>query len=135
MGEENWPENVIKSKGVLDGGKSYDDPPTEGWFKRGDIYNADGELITPGHNPHETELGGEGIGTGYCDDHVAWGHIVSDGPRPIICADCGKPIMDGLVFHMKPEVYAITIDGETFYLERHIGLSCGCAAKRGLAFP
>jgi hypothetical protein len=33
---------------------------------------------------------------------------------------------------MKPETYAVRYQGEIFYLERHIGIACGCAAKRGL---
>ena len=61
------------------------------------------------------------------------GAIVHDGPRPIICADCGAPVTDSVVVHLKPETYAVRYLGETFYLERHIGVSCGCAAKRGLA--
>lgn len=56
-----------------------------------------------------------------------------DGPRVIVCADCGAPVTDGLVFHLKPETYAVIYKNETFYLERHIGIKCGCAAKRGLS--
>lgn len=58
--------------------------------------------------------------------------IKTDGPRPIVCADCGQPIVDGLVFHVKPETYRVTWHGWTFYMERHIGVTCGCAKKRGL---
>ena len=61
------------------------------------------------------------------------GAIVQDGPRPIICADCGAPVTDCVVVHLKPETYAVRYLGEIFYLERHIGVKCGSAAKRGLA--
>jgi len=88
MGEESWPENVVRTLGIVDS---------------------------------EMPL----------DDGLLLGEIVRDGPRPIICADCGKSIVDGFVVHMKPEVYAVWYKDETFYLERHIGVSCGCAAKRG----
>lgn len=107
MGEETWPENVVRSKSVLDG--------------RGDDWDDE-------HADNTAP-----VGVGYCDTGIAWGKILSEGPRPIICADCGTPIKDGLVVHMKPETYAILIRGEVFYIERHIGVSCGCAAKRGFA--
>jgi hypothetical protein len=55
-----------------------------------------------------------------------------DGPRVLVCADCGVPVEDGRVFHVKPETYSVIYRGETFYIERHIGLRCGCAMKRGL---
>lgn len=60
------------------------------------------------------------------------GPIVHDGPRPAICADCGKAPENGLLIHLKPETYAVRIESEVFFLERHIGVACGCAAKRGL---
>jgi len=59
------------------------------------------------------------------------GQLIFDGPRPVICADCGVPIEDGKVIHFKPERYAVRYHGQTFYLERHLGVTCGCAAKRG----
>ena len=96
-GEENWPENVVRSKGVV---RVKDFPG---------LYDA---------------LGGE---------------IIHDGPRYIICAECGAEMRDGLVVHQKPRTYAIAYEPEEgcavrpYYLERHIGVSCGCAAKWGLA--
>ncbi len=60
------------------------------------------------------------------------GRVIHDGPRPAVCADCGEVPEDGLLVHVKPETYAVTYQGETFYLERHLGVACGCAAKRGL---
>jgi len=94
IGEETWPDSVIKSKGVHEWGMLH-------------VV----EVIHP-FKP----LGG----------------IIFDGPRQLICADCGIPIMDGRIIHLKPERYAVSYGGETFYLERHIGVSCGCASKRGL---
>ncbi len=84
MGEEKWPANVVRSKGVID--------------------------------ERDSALGG----------------IVVDGPRPIVCADCGVEVRDGIVFHLKPECFTVLYGTEEFYAERHIGVSCGCALKRGL---
>lgn len=58
------------------------------------------------------------------------GRVLAEGPRVIVCADCGAAQNDGNVIHLKPEIYAIAWKGETFYLERHLCKSC--AAKRGL---
>jgi hypothetical protein len=57
--------------------------------------------------------------------------ILTDGPRVIICANCGMTIT-GPVFHLKPETYSVEYGGWVFYIERHIGVACGCAAKLGL---
>ena len=95
MGEEAWPENVVRSKG------SYYPSYRRRFRVRGQL--------------------------------VDLGRVIADGPRPIVCADCGTPIHDGLVVHMKPETYAVWYKDERFYLERHIGVACGCAKKRGLA--
>lgn len=100
MGEENWPEGVVRSKG---GVKSDDwSAGRQGWDVLSDV------------------LGG----------------FVSDGPRPALCADCGVVPADGLLIHLKPETYRVFHERggrtEELYLERHIGVSCGCAAKRGL---
>ena len=92
MGEENWPDNVVRSKSV------------------GDI---DRSLCWG--NEEDVDLG----------------NIVADGPRLLVCADCGAP-QTGPVIHMKPETYTLVYRGEPFYLEKHIGVACGCAAKRGL---
>lgn len=92
MGEENWPENVVRSRGHVVYGMF-------GWR----------DLI-----PRPL------------------GKVIADGPRPIICADCGKAVPDGLVVHLKPTTYEVRYGNETFFLERHIGVGCGCAAKREL---
>lgn len=102
MGEENWPGNVRRSIGVIEADDAY-----HAWR------SLDGEIA-------------------YKIGETALQRIVYDGPRAVICADCGRPQTDGNVIHMKPEAYAVLYKGETFYLERHIGVSCGCAAKRGL---
>lgn len=104
MGEENWPENVVRSVRP----KSYINRPRNSPLELE-------EVLTDGY---------------YYKDEL--GEIVYDGPRLLICADCGKVPDDGAVFHVKPEVYAIKYKGEVFYLERHIGVACGCAKKRGL---
>lgn len=91
MDEESWPENVVRSRGTL-----------------------------------------EGDGMVWLGLLLGLGKVVQDGPRAAICADCGKAPDDGLLIHMKPETYAVRYQGEIFYLERHIGIACGCAAKRGL---
>ncbi len=89
--EESWPEDVVRSRGTL-----------------------------------------EGDGMVWLGLLLDLGKVVRDGPRAAICADCGKAPDDGLLIHMKPETYAVRYQGETFFLERHIGVTCGCAAKRGL---
>ncbi len=100
MGEDRWPESVVRSNGVL-------------------MFGARG---VSGRTPRDEQD----------TDWTLFGPIVHDGPRAVICADCGVPIVDGYVVHVKPETYAVEYLGETFYLERHIGVSCGCAARRGL---
>lgn len=102
MGEESWPENVVRSKGEL----SLDL-----------LLSGVGDVI-------------EALTTDLEFKVPRIGKVISDGPRPIICADCGTPIVDGNVVHMKPETYAITYKGETFYLERHLCIAC--AEKRGV---
>ncbi len=91
MGEASWPEDIVRSKGSVDG----DDMV---WLVR----------------------------------LTSLGKIIHDGPRAAVCADCGKVPEDGLLVHVKPETYAVAYQCETFYLERHLGVACGCAAKRGL---
>lgn len=96
MGEESWPENVVRSKGKIDLGDL------------GFLRDAKWDAPEPPH----------------------LGRIEDDGPRVIICSECGKPVKDGNVVHRKPQTYAFVYKGETFYLERHLCL--GCARKRGL---
>lgn len=105
MGEESWPGNVVRSRGVIEA-----DDLSHYWANFGGVF-------------------------AYRLGETALQEIVHDGPRTVICADCGEPQTDGNVVHMKPAAYAIRYKGETFYLERHIGVSCGCAAKRGLVPP
>ncbi len=58
--------------------------------------------------------------------------VTTDVSRQIVCADCGVPAEGGVVCHLKPETYTVRYKGEEFYIERHIGVACGCAKKRGL---
>jgi len=65
--------------------------------------------------------------------HIDLGYIVElDKERQIICADCGTPAEGGIVCHLKPVTYEARYKGEIFFLERHIGVQCGCAFKRHL---
>ena len=93
MGEENWPENVVRSKGLWD-------------FLAPSMLRQILHPLRP------------------------LGKVIVDGPRAVICADCGSPT-NGVVLHVKPEIYAIRYEEQIFYLERHVGIDCGCAAKRG----
>lgn len=98
MGEESWPENVVRSRGRVDTNQ---------------LYFSDKKY------PHER----------YPVHPSGLGEILADGPRWLVCADCGKE-QRGRVIHLKPAVYAVVYQGETFYLERH--LCVACARKRGL---
>lgn len=102
MGEENWPKNVVRTRGVIEA-----DDLSHYWANFGGAF-------------------------AYRLGETALQEIIHDGPRTVICADCGTPQTDGNVVHLKPAAYAIRYKGETFFLERHIGVACGCAAKRGL---
>ena len=122
IGEETWPPGVIKSKGVHEWGM---------------LHVSDWHLgRMNGNTPRREDLADVLDQTveaarEFSPDLVVHAGDLFDGPRPVICADCGVPIEDGKVIHFKPERYAVRYHGQTFYLERHLGVTCGCAAKRG----